>query len=320
MSMPPPLLGLHHVTATVDRAQPDIDFCVGVLGLRLVKRTVNFDNHRVFHFYYGDERGTPGTIWTTFPYAGQGVRTGIIGTGQVAATAFSVPRQALPAWAARLTAAGQEVREAEAFGEPRLILRDPSGLVVELVGTEADGRAPWTGGGIDHALAIRGLHGVTLLVSDHGPTEEFLHDVLGLQVTQREGQSARVAIAGGGPGRQFDIRRDAAAERGRNGLGTVHHVALAITDEAAQRALHEELQRRGVEVTPVMDRQYFRSIYFREPGGVLIEVATMAPGFDVDEPLPALGRALKLPPWQEPQRDAIAAGLPPIVVPRVNGV
>lgn len=314
--MAPPLLGLHHVTATVDAAQPDLDFCVGLLGLRLVKQTVNFDNHRVFHFYYGDERGTPGTIWTTFPYAGQGVRIGTIGAGQVVATTFSVPRASLGAWHARLAAAGLDAQQAQAFGEPRLVVRDPSGLIIELAGTESDTRTPWTGHGVDAAHAIRGLHGVTLRVDELAPTQDFLDDVLGLRVTQQEGARARVAVGDGGPGRHLDIEHGAGAERGRNGLGTVHHVALAITDEDAQRALHEDLQRRGVEVTPVMDRQYFRSIYFREPGGVLIEVATMAPGFGVDEPLSQLGTSLKLPPWQEPQRDAIAAGLPPIVVPR----
>jgi glyoxalase family protein len=314
--MAPPLVGLHHVTATVDLAQPDLDFCVGLLGLRLVKQTVNFDNHRVFHFYYGDQRGTPGTIWTTFPYAGQGVRVGTIGAGQVVTTAFAVPRVALPAWRERIVAAGREVSEDDVFGEPRLLLRDPSGLEMALIGSDADTREPWTGGGIDASLAIRGLHSVSLLVSDLGPTEAFLADVLGLAVSQREPGRVRVAIGEGGVGRQFDIQHDPEAVPGRNGLGTVHHVALAISDEESQRTLHEDLQRRGVQVTPVMDRQYFRSIYFREPGGVLIEVATMAPGFTVDEPLSALGTSLKLPPWQEPQRDTIEAGLPPIGIRR----
>lgn len=314
--MPPPLLGLHHVTATVDLAQPDLDFCVGLLGLRLVKQTVNFDNHRVFHFYYGDEHGTPGTIWTTFPYAGQGVRVGTIGAGQVVTTAFSVPRVALAAWHERLAASGQAVSEAHVFGEPRLLVRDPSGLAMALVGSDADTRPPWTGGGLDASLAIRGLHSVSLLVTDLGPTEAFLGEVLGLGVSRREPGRVRVSVGAGGVGRQFDIEHDAGALPGRNGLGTVHHVALAISDEEAQRTLHEDLQRRGVQVTPVMDRQYFRSIYFREPGGVLIEVATMAPGFAVDEPLSALGTSPKLPPWQEPQRATIVGGLPPIAVPR----
>jgi glyoxalase family protein len=310
--MAPPLLGMHHVTATVDEAQADLDFCVGLLGLRLVKRTVNFDNHHVFHFYYGDERGTPGTIWTTFPYRGHGVRAGTIGAGQVVATAFSVPEASLDAWRERFTAMGLAVHQARHFGETRLAVRDPSGLVIEIVGTRDDDRSPWTADGLPEHMAIRGLHGVTLLVQDLGPTRDFLAEVLGCTVRQESPDRVRIAVAAGGAGRQFDVRHDGSATKGINGLGTVHHVALAIADEEAQRALHEDLQRRGVQVTPVMDRQYFRSIYFREPGGVLIEVATMAPGFTFDEPLASLGTTLKLPPWQEPNRAEIEAGLPPI--------
>jgi glyoxalase family protein len=311
--MLPPLLGVHHVTATVDQAQADLDFCVDLLGLRLVKQTVNFDNHHVFHFYYGDQRGTPGTIWTTFPYGGHGVREGTTGAGQVVATAFSVPGDALDAWRARFKAAGVAVHEGHHFGEAHLAVRDPSGLAIEIVGTRDD-RSPWTGNGLPETMAIRGLHGVTLLVHDIGPTRDFFADVLGCTVQQASPDRVRVAVGAGGAGRQFDVRHDASAPKGLNGLGTVHHVALAIADDDAQRALHEDLQRRGVQVTPIKDRQYFRSIYFREPGGVLIEVATMAPGFTCDEPLESLGRSLKLPPWQEPNRREIEAGLPPVRV------
>jgi glyoxalase family protein len=310
--MHPPLLGLHHVTATVDEAQADLDFCVGLLGLRLVKRTVNFDNPRVFHFYYGDERGTPGTIWTTFPYRGHGVRGGTIGAGQVVATAFSVPVSSLDAWRERFRVAGVALEAQQDFGESRLVVRDPSGLVIEIVGTHDDDRMPWTGQDVPVGMAVRGLHGVTLLVHDIGPTRDFLAEVLGCAVREEVPGRVRVAVGAGGPGRQFDVRHDADAVRGLNGLGTVHHVALAIAGEDAQRALHEDLQQRGVRVTPVMDRQYFRSIYFREPGGVLVEVATIAPGFTDDEPLDALGTALKLPPWQEPDRAAIEAALPDV--------
>ncbi len=306
------LLGLHHVTATVDEAQPDLDFCVGLLGLRLVKQTVNFDNHRVFHFYYGNEHGTPGTLWTTFPYHGQGVRVGTIGATQVVTTAFSVPAPSLGGWRERFAAAGVRYVERDAFGEAHLVLRDPSGLEMEIVGTREDDRPAWAGGGPSPDEAIRGLHGVTLLVHDIGPTRDFLGEVLGCRVQQEVPGRARFAIGGGGPGRQFDVRHDADAIRGSNGLGTVHHVAFAIDGDEAQLALQAELQRRGIHVTPVMDRQYFRSIYFREPGGVLFEVATTMPGFTVDEPLHALGTSLKLPAWQEPGRAAIEAGLPRI--------
>lgn len=312
--MIPNLLGLHHVTATVDQAQPDLDFCIGVLGLRLVKQTVNFDNHRVFHFYYGDERGRPGTIWTTFPYHGQGVRLGTIGTGQVAATTFSVPAGALPWWHARLSAAGVPVA-ATSDDSPRLRLRDPSGLVIELAGADDDGRPPWTQGGVDDTRAIRGLHSVTLQVREPEPTLAFLHEVLGCAVHAAGPDQALVEVGPGGAGARLEVRSGDDLPHGVNGIGTVHHVALAIGSEDEQAALRDALVLLGVEVTPVRDRQYFRSIYFREPGGVLIEVATVAPGFTWDEPLEALGTSLRLPAGQESDRATIAAGLPPVTLP-----
>lgn len=312
------LRGLHHVTATVDAAQPDLDFCVALLGLRLVKQTVNFDNRHVYHFYYGDERGTPGTLWTTFPYRGHGVRVGTIGAGQVVTTAFSVPLTSIASWQARLVDAGLVVDASLIFGEPHLVVTDPSGLRIAIVGTTDDERGPWTQV-VGEALAVRGLHSVTLAVRDAGPTLAFLHEVLGCTVGVAERQRTRVAVGPGGTGAQLDVVQVTEGPRAINGLGTVHHVALAIASEDAQLALRETLVHRGVEVTPVKDRQYFRSIYFREPGGVLIEVATLAPGFDVDEPLSSLGRALKLPAWQEPHRADIEAGLPPIAVPSQAG-
>ncbi len=306
------IVGLHHVTATVGEAQADLDFCVGLLGLRLVKQTVNFDNHRVFHFYYGNAHGQPGTLWTTFPYAGQHVRTGTIGASQVVATGFSVPEAALDAWRERFTRAGVAFSERSVFDESRLAVRDPSGLFFEIVGTRGDDRAAWSGQGLPPEVAIRGLHGVTLLVHDIGATRDFIEGVLGCRVRDEIAGCARLDVGAGGPGRQFDVRHDADAIKGVNGIGAVHHVAFAVESDEAQLALQDELQRRGVHVTPVMDRQYFRSIYFREPGGVLFEVATMAPGFSVDEPTEALGTSLKLPAWQESSRAAIEAGLPRI--------
>lgn len=308
------LLGLHHVTATVDDAQADLDFCVGLLGLRLVKQTVNFDNQRVFHFYYGDQRGTPGSIWTTFPYRGQGVRVGTLGAGQVVSTAFSVPAASVNAWQHRLTDAGLDVVTSRVFGQTHLATRDPSGLVLALVGTDDDARVPWRGGSVGAESAVRGLHSVTLAVRNPEPTLAFLQDVLGCTVGQHADGRTRVAIGRGGAGAQLDVREDVDGRPGLNGLGTVHHVALAIDGVDAQAALREDLVRRGVEVTPFKDRQYFRSIYFREPGGVLIEVATVSPGFTVDEPLERLGTELKLPPWQEDDRAEIEAGLPSVTL------
>lgn len=312
--MPHRILGLHHVTATVDRAQPDLDFAAGALGLRLVKKTVNFDNHHVYHFYYGDERGTPGTIWTTFPYAGKGVRVGTKGAGQISVTSFSVPPGSLPWWKARLEARGLRVEASPArFGEAGLLAADPSGLWIELMETAADDRRGWQDGGIPDGQAIRGLHSVTLLVASQAPTMAFLTEVLGFQVAAAEGTRARLGVGAGGAGAQVDVVEDPEAPPAVNGLGTVHHVALAIGSGEEQRRLREDLLARGVKVTDVLDRLYFQSIYFREPGGVLLEVATVAPGFTVDEPLERLGTSLKLPAWQEPNRGEIEAGLAPVV-------
>ncbi len=307
------ILGLHHVTATVDEAQPDLDFCLETLSLRLVKKTVNFDNHHVYHFYYGDQRGTPGTIWTTFPYHARGVPPGRHGSGQIVATAFSVPPGSLDAWAVRFTKAGAAAtRVAARFGDEALQVIDPSGLVFELVESRQDPRMPWTGGPVPGETAIRGLHHVTLLVRDPEPTIELLRTLLGFEVAAEQDARVRVAVADRAAGQIIDVAYDAAAEPAANGLGTVHHVAMAVGSAEEQLAVRAELVRRGIRVTPVMDRQYFQSIYFREPGGVLLEVATVQRGFLVDEALTNLGGALKLPPWEEPNRDLITRGLAPV--------
>ena len=308
-----PILGLHHVTATVDHAQPDLDFCVETLGLRLVKKTVNFDNHHVYHFYYGDERGTPGTIWTTFPYHGRNVRVGTKGAGQVTTTSFSVPKDSLPFWATRLMDRGLVVTPAEPrFGEESIVATDPSGLLIELVTTDRDTREHWHGGGIASAFAIRGLHSVSMTVREADASVRFMSDLLGYTVLHESPDRVRVGVNGGGPGKQIDLLVSPDAPSAINGIGTVHHVAMAIADEDIQSQLRDELVARGVQVTPVMDRQYFKSIYFREPGGVLFEVATIQPGFEADETRRELGRALKLPPWEEVNRPAIEAGLAPV--------
>jgi glyoxalase family protein len=307
-----PILGLHHVTATVDEAQPDLDFAIGALGLRLVKKTVNFDNHHVYHFYYGNELGTPGTIWTTFPYHGRQVRVGTKGAGQITTTSFSVPRGSLAFWTQRLRDRGIEASRIEQRGdEEALVATDPSGLSIALI-TADDGRDYWRGGGVPAECAIRGLHSVTMTVREAGPTVQFMSDLLGYSVTQEAADRIRVGVNGGGAGKQIDIVVEPAAPTALNGIGTVHHVAMAIADEPTQRSLRDELVARGVQVTPVMDRQYFKSIYFREPGGVLFEVATVQPGFAVDEPQHELGRALKLPPWEEAHREEIESGLAPV--------
>lgn len=307
------ILGLHHVTATVGDAQADLDFCLDLLGLRLVKKTVNFDNHDVYHFYYGTERGEPGTIWTTFPYKGRGVRVGTKGAGQVVTTAFSVPAGSLGYWRDRLEERGLAATDVEnRFGELAIRFDDPSGLWVDLVAGHRDTRPPWTGHGVGETEAIRGLHSVTLLVRSLGPTLELMTGVLGFAEVEAAGNRTRVGAGGDGPGHLIDIVEDPAAPASVNGLGTVHHVAMAIATGDEQRRLREDLLAMGLQVTDVRDRCYFQSIYFREPGGVLFEVATIQPGFTADEDLASLGQALKLPPWEEPYRSSIEANLAPV--------
>jgi len=306
-----PILGLHHVTATVDDAQADLDFCLDGLGLRLVKKTVNFDNHDVYHFYYGTERGLPGTIWTTFPYGTKGVRVGAKGAGQVVTTSFSVPGASLGYWRARLLERGVEAHDVEPrFGEESIRIADPSGLVFELVASDRDGRSPWTGNGVGAPAAIRGLHSVTMVVRSPARTLELMTGLLGYRIVNEMENRTRVAAGGETPGHVIDVVTDPDATAAVNGLGTVHHVAMAIATDDEQARLRVELLQMGLLVTDVRDRCYFKSIYFREPGGVLFEVATIQPGFTADEDPGALGRGLKLPPWEEPHRAIIEAKLP----------
>ena len=301
-----PIQGLHHVTATVDDAQDDLDFCLGALGLRLVKKTVNFDNHFVYHFYYGDEHGTPGTIWTTFPYKGHGVRVGAKGAGQVTVTSLSVPTGSLDFWRLRLGGRAIAVTDLPPrFNDPVIRFADLSGLTFELIATARDTRQPWTVDGVTADHAIRGLHSVTLVVREAAPTIDLMTRLLGFTVVDRQDVRFRLVVNGGGPGRTIDVTEHPEADLAVNGLGTVHHVAMAITSAGEQLQLREALIRYGCKVTDVRDRCYFQSIYFREPGGVLFEVATMSPGFAADEDAASLGRALKLPPWEEPNRASI---------------
>jgi len=311
--MDSPIRGLHHVTATVTDAQADLDFYTGLLGQRLVKKTVNFDNHHVYHFYYGNESGTPGTIMTTFPYKEMGVRVGTHGAGQITVTSFSVSAGSLDFWRRRLQGAKIAFTDERTdFGEAALRFRDPSGLAIRLVESGADGRPPWRHPDIDVTRAIRGIHGVTLLVKEPEKTIAFVHDLMEAAVVGETAAATRLAVNGDAAGRLIEVVRAGNAVPSVNGLGTVHHVAFAVDDPEQQLEFRRALIQRGVQVTAVMDRQYFRSIYFREPNGVLFEVATIPPGFTADETLPELGTSLKLPPWEEPHRAAIEAGLPPV--------
>lgn len=305
----PRLLGLHHVTATVDDAQSDLDFCLGVLGLRLIKKTVNFDNHGVYHFYYGNAAGMPGTLWTTFPYKGKGVPVGVKGTGQIVATTFSVPPGSLGFWQQRFNARGvKSVPARPRFGEHTLAFEDTSGILFELTESE-DPRTGWRDT-IDDAVAIRGLFSVSPLVRDPEPTVAFMVDALGYTVVDEMPGRLRLAVNGAGPGHAIDLLHDPDAPEGQNGLGTVHHVAVGIGSDDEMVALQQSLEARGYKVSRVFDRKYFKSLYFKLPGNIGFEVATVGPGFTVDETLAQLGMDLKLPDDEAGNRPAVEAALP----------
>jgi glyoxalase family protein len=293
--------GIHHVTSVSGGAQRNLDFYVGTLGLRLVKRTVNFDDPGTWHLYYGNRTGSPGTLITFFPW--QGIPEGKPGAGEVAVTSYATGSSALTDWA---ESNGVDGRISERFGSPVLSLRDTDGSRLELVGTP---------GSESGSLDISGFHGVTLAVNDPQPTVRLLTDVFGYEAAGEENGTLRLEVPGTAPGRNLELVRPDHSAAARLGSGSVHHVAFRARDDAQQAEFREELLARGYDVTPVRDRQYFRSIYFREPGGVLFEIATDPPGMLIDEPVEALGSELRLPPWYEPARERIAGSLPPIAVP-----
>ncbi|SFT86713.1 glyoxalase family protein [Actinopolyspora lacussalsi subsp. righensis] len=309
--------GLHHVTAIAGNPQRNADFYLRTLGLRMVKTTVNFDDPGTYHLYYGDESGRPGTLMTFFPF--HGAPPGKHGNGQATATAFSVPERSMGWWQRHLTAAGVEVGPVQSRDdEETLTFRDPDGLALSLVAhRQPDPRAPWDNGIVPPEHGIRGLHSVSLSVDDADATAGMLTG-MGLSLTERQGDRFRFAAGDGGPGTYVDVLVRPGAERGLVAAGTVHHVAWRAPDESTQAAWRSELVESGVSVTSVLDRQYFRSVYFREPGGALLEIATDEPGFTADEPLLELGRALKLPPWLEPSREQIEAALPRLDLPSEN--
>ena len=298
---PRPVAGLHHVTAISGAPQENFDFYAGLLGQRLVKKTVNFDDPGTFHLYYGDRTGTPGTILTFFPYLG--ARQGREGAGAALAFAYDVAETALGGWRDRLTAAGVAVTdEGTRFGAPVLGLRDPHGQRLELVGRSGAPDVP------------QRFAGVTLWVDDIAPTARVLTEGLGYRDAGHEaerggGERLRLSDADGGA---IDILLRDDAPRARGGTGSIHHIAFRAADNDHQDALREALLAAGHRVTPRIDRQYFNAIYFREPGGTLFEIATDPPGFAVDEPVEQLGRALRLPPQHEPLRSRIEAALPPL--------
>ena len=309
--------GLHHVTAIGGDPQRNADFYLRTLGLRLVKTTVNFDDPGTYHLYYGDQSGKPGSLMTFFPW--RDAPGGRRGTGQATTASFSVPENSIGWWKDRLTEAGITTgRISNRDDEDVLTFHDPDGLQLALVAhPQGDPRDPWDNGHVPAEHAIRGLHSVTLSVAKEDATAEMFRD-LGLTFSTQYSNRLRFTAGEGGPGAMVDVLVTPGAPRGLVAAGTVHHVAWRAPDEDTQASWREELVDRGVHVTSILDRQYFRSIYFREPGGTLLELATDRPGFAIDEPLLELGRALKLPPWLEPDREQIEHTLPKLNLPSEN--
>ena len=305
--------GIHHVTAIADNPQRNVDFYTKVLGLRLVKQTVNFDAPHVWHLYYGDEKGSPASILTFFPWPG--VTRGKEGAGLTTATAFSVPNESLSFWSGHLDSLSIDYTKGLDSESNELIeLHDFDGMRLQLVGTWDDDRSGWDGvGGIPAEHAVKGLHAVELSESSIEPTAAMLENLLGMDYTSEAAGRANFSMGTGDSGAKVEII-GGVKDRGLQAGGTVHHVAFRAPDLPTMELWQQELASRGVSVTQIMDRQYFKSIYFREPGGVLFEIATDDPGFMTDEPLLELGKKLKLPPWLEPSRDQIEASLPPIEV------
>lgn len=308
------ILGIHHITAIAGDADRNIDFYTRLLGLRLVKITVNFDDPASYHFYYGDSRGHPGTIVTFFVWPG--ARRGRVGNSQVTATSFGIPFGSAEYWRERLQLHGIEFEIPQArLGESVIAFTDPDGLRLELIETAlADRSHVWGGSDVPRDAAIHGFHSATLSEMGYGSTAALLTDTMGLRLTGNEQNRFRYEVAGGGSAKTIDLLCAPDGAQGRVAVGTVHHIAFRTPDDTEQLEWLGELSRLGYNLSPVMDRVYFHSIYYREPGGILFEIATDPPGFTLDEPLEQLGTSLKLPPWFEPHRREMEASLPEIAI------
>ncbi|HSW73191.1 MAG TPA: ring-cleaving dioxygenase [Chlamydiales bacterium] len=302
--------GLHHITCLASSAQKTVDFYAGILGLRLVKKTINFDAPEIYHLYYGNEHGSPGTIMTFFPYPD--IPKGRKGNGQLTVTSFSISESAMDYWLKRLDRFHIAYKKPlERFDELVISFEDHDGIGLELVVNHKDKREGFTYGNIPSEFAIKGFYGMTLSEECYDKTAKLLTDEMDHTLLTEHGNRLRYA-AENKPSCFVDIICDPETLKGLGGYGTVHHVAFATANDASQLHARAKLVKYGLDVTPVINRLYFHSIYFREPGGVLFEIATLPPGFTLDEKISHLGESLKLPPWEEEHRELLEKSLPPI--------
>jgi catechol 2,3-dioxygenase-like lactoylglutathione lyase family enzyme len=312
------ILGIHHITAIAGDPQQNLEFYTDVLGLRLVKLTVNFDDPGTYHFYFGNGVGAPGTILTFFAWPGAG--KGRQGTGQAGATGFAIPESALVFWADRLKTHGvTSVGPLPRFGQQVIAFHDPDGLPLELITSPSALAEPWQASSIPVDKAIGGFFGITLAERKHERTGLLLTEAMGLRLVGQEGSRYRYQAGESAPGSFLDVLDLPDEFPGQVAVGTIHHVAFRTPDDDQQARWLDNLQKQGLSVSPIMDRIYFHSIYFREPGGILFEIATDSPGFTVDETPDQLGNGLRLPPWLEPGRREIEQALIPLRMPQFDG-
>jgi glyoxalase family protein len=303
------ILGLHHITAIADNAKRNLDFYTQVLGVRLVKKTVNFDDPGTYHFYFGNEEGTPGTILTFFPW--EGIGKGTNGSGLATHIGYSVPKGSLEFWKNRLAQFNVAVEEGEIFGEKLISFNDPDGLQLQFIESSTpDDRKVWTTDDIQDENALKGFHNITLTLKKADPTIKVLTDIFGYALQKQEGERYRFATDAIETANLVDIIENDKILAGRNAAGTNHHVAFRVKDDNVLMEFREKVLSAGLNITPKIDRDYFYSLYFREPGGILFEIATDNPGFTVDEPLNELGTNLKLPKQHEGLREKIEEVLP----------
>ncbi|MDP4284542.1 MAG: ring-cleaving dioxygenase [Bacteroidota bacterium] len=304
------ILGLHHITAIAGNAKRNFEFYTNVLGLRMVKKTVNFDDPGTYHFYFGDETGTPGSILTFFPW--EGIGQGHTGTGMATGIGYSVPKDSLAFWSDRFTKFNVKQDEiAERFGEQFLHFKDPDGLDIDLVvPTNEDKRQPWKTYEVKASVATKGFHNITLTLKNVTPTATILTDILGYHLLKQEGNRYRFVTDAIENASVVDIIEAPGLSPGYNAAGTNHHVAFRVKNDTILMDYREKIVSKGLGITPKIDRDYFFSLYFREPGGVLFELATDNPGFAKDEPVNELGTHLKLPKQYEPSRAEIEKVLP----------